>query len=242
MSQQNVKSFFRESAIDNANRYFSLFSVFKCGTNDPRVSLSSRFSRSSRVKPVGHDGAVPQIIMRRETHYGQSQGMPNLPDEYLLTLSDDSDYCSSDWESETDTELDADEMKKEGRLGWGLLIFTVVYLAALITAYVITTDTPLCVCHEAHPQYNTTVYKNSHCTLDKYKLEKGSVKYKKCVQFINSQADTEVALLNDTFLGDSCTMNLRRHTFNGTNFIFECNNHLKPNNTENTQNHTDEAG
>jgi len=171
--------------------------------------------------------------MRRETHYGQNQ-MPNLPDEYLLTLSDDSDYCSSDWESETDTELDPDEMKKEGRLGWGLFIFTIVYLAVLITAYIVTTDTPLCVCHDAHPEHNISTYMD-YCDTDKYKLEEGSIKYKKCTQYIKetrTKIDDKM-LINDTFDGENCTMQLITvqyssldKNYSENQFIFSCNEHL----------------
>ena len=140
-----------------------------------RASLSSRFSRSSRVKPERHEGTsdVPKIMMHRETNYGQNpygngqNQMPNLPDEYLLTLSDDSgwffkstltlsltflDYCSSDWDTDSETSLDPEEMKKEGRIGYFLLAFTFVYLSMLITAYVLTSATPLCVCHPNHPK------------------------------------------------------------------------------------------
>ena len=170
---------------------------------------------------------MPKIIMRRETHYGQNQGMPNLPDEYLLTLSDDSDYCSSDWESDTDTELDPDEMRKEGRLGWALFSFTIVYLAVLITAYVVTSETPLCVCHEDHPKYNTSAYKDTYCTYDKYRLEKGSINYKKCAQYIKGTPKLyETLQINDTFDADQCTMQYTEIEGMENQFTISCNEHL----------------
>ena len=145
-----------------------------------RSSLASRFSRTSRVKPEEQNES-PKIVLRRETGAQQSNfdvygGGPeiNLPDEYLMTLSDDSgnfrpsfknvrntvsDYCSSDWESDTDSEMEPEEVKKEEIIGKSLLIGIIVYLGLLITAYIFTTVTPLCVCHPDHPDYSTTSYK-----------------------------------------------------------------------------------
>ena len=70
-----------------------------------------------------------------------------------------SDYCSSDWESDTDSEMEPEEVKKEEIIGKSLLIGIMVYLGLLITAYIFTTVTPLCVCHPDHPDYSTTSYK-----------------------------------------------------------------------------------
>ena len=52
-----------------------------------------------------------------------------------------------------------EEVKKEEIIGKSLLIGIIVYLGLLIAAYILTTVTPLCVCHPDHPEYSTTSYK-----------------------------------------------------------------------------------
>ena len=55
------------------------------------------------------------------------------------------DYCSSDWDFESDDELDAEDIKKEAMIGYFLITFTTIFMAFLIVAYLLSTSIPLCI-------------------------------------------------------------------------------------------------
>merc|ERR1712235_204527 len=66
------------------------------------ASRTSRSSRTSRTNMSVTKRDLPEIHVRRETKYGIDSNPTGInynhvPEEYLLSLSDDSDYCSSDW-------------------------------------------------------------------------------------------------------------------------------------------------
>ena len=55
------------------------------------------------------------------------------------------DYCSSDWDFESDDELDAEDIKKEGMIGYFYISFTAIFMTFLIVAYLQSTYIPLCI-------------------------------------------------------------------------------------------------
>ena len=57
----------------------------------------------------------------------------------------DLDYCSSDWDFESDDELDAEDIKKESFIGYFLISFTIIFMSFLIVAYLQSFSIPLCI-------------------------------------------------------------------------------------------------
>ena len=55
------------------------------------------------------------------------------------------DYCSSDWDFDSDDDMDADDIKKEAAIGYFLISFTIVFISFLIVAYLQSTSIPLCI-------------------------------------------------------------------------------------------------
>ena len=55
------------------------------------------------------------------------------------------DYCSSDWDFDSDDELDAEDIKKEAMIGYFLISFTTIFMTFLIVAYLQSTSIPLCI-------------------------------------------------------------------------------------------------
>ena len=133
------------------------------------ASRTSRSSRTSKTNMSVTKRDLPEIHVRRETKYGMDPNAAGInynhvPEEYLLSLSDDSgklmhlgiflraspdtwflDYCSSDWDFDSDDELDAEDIKKEAMIGYFLISFTTIFMTFLIVAYLQSTSIPLCI-------------------------------------------------------------------------------------------------
>merc|ERR1712235_18713 len=190
------------------------------------ASRTSRSSRTSRTNMSVTKRDLPEIHVRRETKYGMDPNAHgginynNVPEEYLLSLSDDSDYCSSDWDFESDDDMDAEDIKKESFIGYCLISFTVIFMSFLIVAYLQSTSIPLCICHSLHPKYNSSSEYSHECETTHKLSERDEAS---CLQLIILMQRNDKIIIEDELDG-SCSVQMETFDTREPNMEIVCNN------------------
>jgi len=192
------------------------------------ASRTSRSSRTSKTNMSVTKRDLPEIHVRRETKYGMDPNAAGInynhvPEEYLLSLSDDSDYCSSDWDFDSDDELDAEDIKKEAMIGYFLISFTTIFMTFLIVAYLQSTSIPLCICHSLHPKYNASAEYSQVQQLCEttHKLNERDEAH--CLQLIILMQRNDKIIVEDAFDG-SCSIQMMTYDIREPNMEIVCNN------------------